>query len=289
MRSLRVRLLPRSGLTLLELLVVIAILAILIGLMVPAVQRVREAANRAACQNNLKQIGLAFHSHADAHGFFPSGGWEWYTPPTYVNGVPLIGKDQQAGWGFQILPFVEGGNAWRAGPVAAIATPVPLFFCPSRRPPQTIDYQDEYTPPLTGGILTHALGDYAASNLEGTGVVRQYFPVRFAEITDGTSCTLLVSEKRLNLALLGLRQPDDNEGYTSGWDEDTIRRTDDTPAPDFYGEGSGEFVFGSSHPGCFNALFVDGSVRPISYSVDPTVFSNLGNKSDGQVIPDTDF
>src|SRR5262249_54373109 len=105
--------LPRKAFTLIELLVVIAIIAILLGLLLPAVQKVREAAARAQCQNNLKQIGLAFQSHHDVYQMFPSGGWDETAPPNYINGQPATLQQQQAGWGFQVLPFIEGANAWR--------------------------------------------------------------------------------------------------------------------------------------------------------------------------------
>jgi prepilin-type N-terminal cleavage/methylation domain-containing protein/prepilin-type processing-associated H-X9-DG protein len=286
----------RGGFTLVELLVVIAIIGVLIGLLLPAVQQVREAAARLQCQNNLKQIGLAFHSHHDAYRFFPTGGWDWNTPPTYVNGQPAVGAAQQAGWGFQILPFIEGTNIWRGGRatddlgriLVAIGTPSPVFFCPSRREPQTVSFSNpEY---LEGLQVTCALGDYAASNAEGTGVVRQYQPNRFASITDGTSNTLLVGDRRLNLRYLGQPQTDDDTGYTTGWDPDTIRTTSKAPKPDYSANVSdGTFRFGSSHQGRFNAVFADGSVRSISYSIDPVTFSCLGNKSDGQAINDSDF
>jgi prepilin-type N-terminal cleavage/methylation domain-containing protein/prepilin-type processing-associated H-X9-DG protein len=286
----------RDGFTLIELLVVISIIATLIALLLPAVQMVRETANRTHCQNNLRQIGLAFHNHHAAHSYFPSGGWEWFTPPTYLNGQPVIGAQQKASWAFQILPWVEGDNAWRGGSatndldriLVAVGTQNKVFFCPTRRLPQTVTYSDPGY--LDGMTVTHALCDYAGSNWEGTGVVRQYAPTRIADITDGTSQTLFVSEKRLNLQNLGRNQPDDGEGYTAGFDEDTIRRTDVAPARDFYADSwDSERRFGSSHRDKFNALFADGSVHSLAYTIDPTVFSYLGNRSDGQVLNTTEF
>lgn len=272
------------GFTLIELLVVMATIGILLALLLPAVQQLREAARRAQCRNHLKQIALAFHNHHDNLLYFPSGGWYWWTPPNYVNGSPAVGALQQGGWGFQILPYIEAEAVWRSGAVAAIATPNPLFFCPSRRYPQSITYFDEYTPPLTGGDVTHALCDYAGSNLDGTGVLTRFTPTRIAAITDGTSNTLLILEKRMNMAETGQHQSDDNEGYTAGWDEDTLRVVSLAPALDFHGRDSGPMVFGSAHPGAFNASFADGAVRSISYSIDLTVFQRLGDKSDGQSI-----
>lgn len=288
----RRRPLMRQAFTLVELLVVIAIIGVLVALLLPAVQASREAARRTQCKNNLKQVGLAFHQHHDVHQFLPTGGWDWSTPPTYVNGMPAIGREQQAGWGFQILPYVEQAAVWNGGSgatdfdksLAAMAAPIKLFFCPTRRQPQVVIYS---YPGYLGGIdATHALCDYAASNLDGRGVVRQFDPRRMADVIDGTSSTLLVGDKRLNRSQLGQPQADDNEGYTCGWNEDTVRWGSQKPQPDFLGDPSlyGGKLFGSSHPGTFNVVLCDGSVRSISYSIDLSTFKALCDIGDGQVV-----
>jgi len=104
----------RLGFTLIELLVVIAIIGVLIALLLPAVQKIREAANRTKCANNLKQIGLALHNFHDTYGSFPNRGHTWNTDISYdAQGSPQNFKYQQAGWGFQILPFIEQDNLYR--------------------------------------------------------------------------------------------------------------------------------------------------------------------------------
>jgi prepilin-type N-terminal cleavage/methylation domain-containing protein len=274
------------GFTLVELLVVISIIGLLVALFMPAVQAARESGRRTQCQNNLRQIGLAFHLHHDVNRILPSGGWDWDLPPTYSGGQPVTGSRQRAGWGFQILPHLEAANVWRAGALTAVGATNPVFFCPTRRGPQTIMRRDRYQPPLNGGQIQHALCDYAAGNREETGPVRRFEPLTMGEMLDGTSNILLAADKRLNIAQLGQPQDDDNEGYTVGWNEDTIRETTEPPKPDYAAtSGDGEKLFGSSHRQAMHAVFVDASVHPIRYTIQADVFARLGDRKDGQGAP----
>lgn len=197
----------RHGLTLIELLVVLAILAVLVGLMLPAVQRVREAANRAACQNNLKQMGLALHNYHEAHGSLPAG--------LTVSGTDNLEKGGYCGF-VLLLPFLERDDLarrwdlntkWYEPPNdALVPIEVKVFYCPSNRGGGAIDMS--YLTPLAGRTLPNlAACDYLLSKgansafcennhlpPAGRGVFDVNSRTRLADIVDGTSSTFAVGE-----------------------------------------------------------------------------------------------
>jgi prepilin-type processing-associated H-X9-DG protein len=223
------------------LLVVIAIIAILIGLLLPAVQKVREAAARTQCKNNLKQIGLAFHNYHDTMKQMPTGAMDGGVPVATAWQTCCNWNDSNAAtenaagqmddrtgfsWLYQITPYIEQGNLHDLPNRATVyATPTKIYYCPSAR-----------AVTVYGG--TEAKSDYAgcAGNTwasDGGGVVihtnypgkYSYPVVTMATITDGTSNTLMVAEKWLHPTQQG-RDGGDNEPWcNAGWDEDHVRAT----------------------------------------------------------------
>jgi hypothetical protein len=182
--------------------------------------------------------------------------------------------------------------------IQAISTPHSWLFCPSRRPPEVVDAGDWLSFPRNSGrTFGHAKNDYAASSHDvstrfadgtqinsenGVGAVRRMEPVKIGQISDGTSNTLLLSEKRMNIGLLGQMQANDNEGYTCGWNHDIMRYTAREPRPDFvHASDPGDDRFGSSHAGGMNIAQADTSVRFLTYDVELDVFKRLGCRADG--------
>ena len=312
----------RSGFTLIELLVVIAIIAVLIGLLLPAVQKVREAAARMQCQNNLKQIGLAMHNYHDALGALPGAGKDGCDPPVHPNiaancssnpnytfhtspyihpGVPVPQNRIEWGWTYHLLPFIEQDNLYKtANATTARRTPVKTYFCPSRRAP--IAYGNE------------AKGDYAANSgnslavgndtgtIERTGLTK----LRLLDVSDGTSNTALVGEKRMKLDRFNQSYDDNESYYSAGWDSETIRAAvvdrDDISLPSarrtwgpsrdirvtdpalFPDLNSGLSQFGSSHASGCSFVLADGSVRHVRFNPDRTMFRRFCVRNDGAVL-----
>jgi prepilin-type N-terminal cleavage/methylation domain-containing protein/prepilin-type processing-associated H-X9-DG protein len=313
----------RPGFTLIELLVVIAIIAILIGLLLPAVQKVREAAARTQCANNLKQIGLAIHNYHDANQVLPPNRLD------YNGGVT---------WAVLILPYIEQENFYRqwdlsrwyyVHPADLRRTQVKLYYCPARRAAELVSNQGEtpdtwpwpstpVPPDSTAGGVPHwfgALGDYAVcvgDNRRGdynTPTANGAFTIadpighagplpytirkwasrtRFASITDGLSNTLFVGEKHVQLGRFGQEAVGDGSIYNG---DPTGSNTGRVAGPNhpiaLRPRDPYRINFGSYHSsGLCQFLYGDGSVRPLSPSLSGSLLSLLAVRDDGQPIPE---
>ena len=306
------------GFTLIELLVVIAIIAILIGLLLPAVQKVREAANRISCTSNIRQIGLAWVLHENTHQFYPSAGGRRFPTIDFDGDTPRLLNRQNGGWGYQILPFIEQENLWRGGGMPDSAsknelikrTGVKTFVCPSRRNATThinslsslqslvpicapTDYAanvgNTYLPSLGGKPTSEFMWPWHPDPMYMNGVSRPIYnggAIRLREITDGLGFTMVLGEKAIDLRYLGEYQNDDDAGWHDGWDWDTNRIPNLKPQKDSMSnppQRFGKAYFGSSHAVGYPAFFADGSVRIIHYESSQNILNAIGGINDGLV------
>ena len=286
---------PRPGFTLIELLVVIAIIALLVGLLLPAVQKVREAAARAKCQNNLHQIGLALHSYESTAGRFPPGyrdprpdaqpgpGWGW--------AVFLLPHLEQSALAAKIDPdrTVFGNGADTTTPTPETLTPLSVFRCPSDPGPPTNDYYDGHATASYRGIgwsrpqTTQGPKGLMITNVDApNGVLYRNSRTRVADVTDGLSGTLFVAEASLVGERWGGIWAGANRKDPYGlWVGGSFWAIDEGP---FRLNGPDKWAFSSRHPGGVGVLLGDGSARFMRDAADPRIAADMSSRAGGEVV-----
>jgi prepilin-type N-terminal cleavage/methylation domain-containing protein/prepilin-type processing-associated H-X9-DG protein len=282
----------RGGFTLIELLVVIAIIAILIALLVPAVQKVREAAARTQCQNNLKQVGLALHNFHDSYKKFPTAN------------SPAFGSAFT-----HILPFVEQDNIRKVYDTNVAPTsppnntvtnlPIAIYLCPTMLLPPTpaglsthyasyavcMGSNDGWAPPPDNGAIVRSNATGSTTIVDGGK--------RITDVQDGASNTLLAGEMGFQLKdyffTSGTYAGSPRGGNTSwafGYTSYSIGSTRvllNTIVPPMSVTDRLQ-TFRSDHTGGCNFLLGDGSVRFIGISIDIATYQALGTRSGGEVL-----
>ena len=294
---------PRMAFSLLELVAVIAILALLTGLLLAAVQKVRASAAKARCQNQIRQLGLALHQFHDANHVFPPG----VSSESPKEPFPFMS------WSTRLLPYLEQQALWEAAvkayqldrnflnnpPHTCLNTPVIHFACPSD---ERVRLVLSISKDCSQRALTSYLGVNGYDARRGDGVLFLDSHISLSDVTDGTSNTLAVGERPPSADFVfgwwyaGWGQDKDGEadmvlGARTSFRTTFGRRCDD-PGPFFFQDGRFDnqcdaFHFWSPHPGGANFLLCDGSVRFIRYSANsilPALASRAGGETDS--VPD---
>ncbi len=304
----------RPGFTLIELLVVIAIIAILIALLVPAVQKVRSAAAQIQCQNNLKQVGIAMQSFQSQNKRFPPGGISASVSADVKQRLGISAAGVTHGWAIFILPHLDQGPLYQlyslnadctsAANKTARETPVVVLLCPAV--PSSGTARMNVT-----AAATFAAADYAPCNAYSSaletagyvntcanrnGILQVNLCVSIPEITDGTSNTFLISEDagRPDLHRAG-RMVSANGQLDGGWADRNAEYIvhgfnaagTSSPGPCHTNCTNGNEVY-SFHHGAANHVFADGSVRSISAAMDIRLFVRLVTRAGEEVSP-SDF
>ena len=284
---------PRPGFTLIELLVVIAIIAILIGLLLPAVQKVREAAARAKCQNNLKQLGLGLHNHHDAVGGLP----------------PALQNTPNMGWTYFVLPYIEQGpldkqirrdRNWDdaatndKNPGGVNQVDLPLFLCPSAptgrlgsRGRHILDY-----PAITQITRPNPfVVKMPSSDPTYIGVLGHNVRRRLVEIIDGTSNTVVLAESAGRNQTWILGQMTSTSGTTGAWANPATQivvsgfdvATKSIPGACAVNCTNQNEVY-AFHPAGANGLFADGSVRLLPARLDINILIPVMTRARGETV-----
>ena len=310
----------QRGFTQLELLVVIAIIGVLIGLLLPAVQKVREAANRTSCLNNLKQIALAAHTFHDTHKKFPAGAHL----PVLQSGVPTGGTNL---W-VELLQHFEQDNLYKkwdpdnrknvAGDRNATqAQVIKLLICPSDPlPADVVENSAEATPKWSWGF--YGMSSYGGNagkrtvpiaDMSRDGIFWIDSRVRLTDIKDGTEYTLLFGERyhhdpefdRLRPILMNAIAPIEEIGkwgYVAGPAGVMANATLHSAVPinyrmpsdgDLLALASRDCAFGSGHPGGANFAFADGHVKFLEESLSLDTLKALSTIRGGEVVSADDY
>jgi prepilin-type N-terminal cleavage/methylation domain-containing protein/prepilin-type processing-associated H-X9-DG protein len=315
----------RGGFTLIELLVVIAIIAILIGLLLPAVQKVREAANRMKCSNNLKQLGLALHTYHDTHSRFPPGAEGPLTPD-----FPQYAALKHHGLGTHLLPYLEqsalaGQYRWDASWFDPPNQPVVrqqlrVWQCPSAPANRVMDGSVPTAAPPPPDVFngTAGCGDYAGMGVVDPGLVRAgviappggptderghyegAFPINatrtLADFADGTSGTILIAECAGRPQLWQGRTAVPGRPLSGGpWASRNLLwcRGASPDGTRFFEHcavncTNNREVY-AFHAGGANVVFADGHVRFLRETIDIRVFARLVTRAGGEVVSETDI